>query len=182
MPAHAVLLGFLAEQAAGMVVKGARNVLAKMPWARDTQRVQVVERKIAVLVDRVAMLARNVPTDAADPLLEPLIQDFRQDLLNEHLTENEAKLVVDSVRAQIRTTVLQPLQDAERIVSRVEVLEKENEEQAKRIAELETYRQRIELTELERERHARMLQTLCAVALALAAVATLLALVGILRR
>lgn len=173
MPAHAVLLGFLAEQAAAMVIKGARNALNKMPWARDASRVQTVERKIAVLVDRVATLARSIPADNAEPLLEPLIQDFRQDLLEEKIAESDANQLVESVRAQIRSSVLRPLQDASRIVNRLEALEKEGEEQTKRLVELERYRERMEATAIERERHARLIQTLAAVAIALAAVAIL---------
>lgn len=176
MPAHAVLLGFLAEQAAAMVVKGARSALAKMPWARDAQRVQTVERKIAVLVDRVATLARSVPADNAEPLLEPMIQDFRQDLLNENINESDANQLVESVRAQIRSSVLRPLQDASRIVDRLEFLENENIEQEKRLVELERYRERTETIARDHERHARLIQTLSAVAMALAAVAILAAL------
>lgn len=182
MPAHAVLLGFLAEQAAAIVIKGARNALQKMPWARDVQRVQTVERKIAILVDRVATLARSIPSDTAEPLLEPLIQDFRQDLLEEKITEVEANQLVESVRAQIRSSVLRPLQDANRIVTRLEALEKDNEEQAKRLAELERFRERTEAREGERERHARLVQTLAAVAVVLASLATIIGIVVLARR
>ncbi len=179
MPASAVFLGFLAEQAAGLVVKGARGVLAKMPWARDAQRVQTVERKIAVLVDRVATLARNVPAESADPLLEPLIQDFRQDLLEERITESEANQLVESVRAQIRSTVLRPLQDAAAVVRRLETLERENADQEKRLAALESERGTLTARDQDRERHARLMQSITYVALTLSGVATLLA---ILRR
>jgi hypothetical protein len=174
MPAHTLLLGFLAEQAAAMVVKSARNALNKMPWARDVQRVQTVERKIAVLVDRVATLARSVPPDGAEPLLEPMIQDFRQDLLEEKISEADANQLVDSVRAQIRSSVLRPLEDAARIVNRLETLERENVEQEKRLAELERYRERFELEAKDREKHLRTVQTLAAVALAVAVFGTLL--------
>ena len=174
MPAHTLLLGFLAEQAAAMVVKSARSALNKMPWARDVQRVQTVERKIAVLVDRVATLARSVPAEGAEPLLEPMIQDFRQDLLEEKISEADANQLVDSVRAQIRSSVLRPLEDAARIVNRLETLEKENIEQEKRLAELERYRERFESDARDREKSLRTVQTLAAVALALAMFSTLL--------
>ncbi|MGV3615692.1 MAG: hypothetical protein ACO1SV_10195 [Fimbriimonas sp.] len=182
MPAHAVLLGFLAEQAAALVVKGARNVLTKMPWARDLQRVHTVERKIALLVDRVATLARNVPPESADPLLEPMIQDFREDLLAEKITEGEANQIVESVRAQIRTSVLRPLHDASHIVTRLETVERENVELAKRLTSLEAFRAREESREADRERHARLVQTLAAVAIVLGAIATLVGLVVLARR
>lgn len=182
MPAHTLLLGFLAEQAAAMVVKSARNALNKMPWARDTQRVQTVERKIAVLVDRVATLARSIPADGAEPLLEPMIQDFRQDLLEEKISEADANQLVDSVRAQIRSSVLRPLEDAARIVNRLESLEKENQEQERRLAELERYRERFEDERREREKQARFLQTLAAVAVALAVFGAVLAIFAVTRR
>lgn len=183
MPAHAVLLGFLAEQAAAMVVKSAQRALDKMPWAaRDSQRVQTVERKIAILVDRVATLARNVPPEGAEPLLEPMIQDFRQDLLNEKISETDTNLLVESVRAQIRSSVLRPLEDAARIVNRLEALEKENLAQERRLTELERHREAYESRSAEQERHARLMQTLAAVAVTLAAIATVLGIAILIRR
>jgi hypothetical protein len=182
MPASTVLLGFLAEQAASLVVKHARGVLAKMPWARDAQRVQSVERKIALLVDRVATLARNVPIDRNDALLEPLIEDFRKELLQERIAPEEAGQIVDSVRAQIRTEVLRPLYDAAQMVARIEALEREGDEGRGQVAELRRELTAMAEREALRERQLRQMQLLLAVCLTLAAVATLVGLVVLGRR
>lgn len=183
MPASTVLLGFLAEQAAALVVKQARGVMSKMPWARDAQRVQSVERKIAVLVDRVATLARNVPQDSVDPLLEPMLGDFRNDLITlEKIPDGEANQIVESVRAQIRTEVLRPLQDAAQLIRRIETLESENDAQAKRLTDLEAFRDAQTARFEGLDRQSRSLQTLIAVALTLAFVATVVGLLVLARR
>jgi len=166
------------EQAADAVVKTLKGALSRAPWAQNAAVANTVERKIHTLVERVAALARNVNTDNLDPLVEPLIQDFRTDLLDAKLSPADADEVVESVRAQIRITVLQPLRDVALVQKRLEVLEKENVEQSKRLQDLERDRESFAAT----ERRIHAIQTLAAVALTLAVVATLVSVLLFTRR
>ena len=179
MPASSVFLAFLAEQAANLVIRQARGVLDRMPWAKDARRVESVERKIAVLVDRVAEVARNVPVEASEPMLEPLIAEFRRDLALEKIPESEAELIVNSVRAQIRTEVLRPLQDANRIITRLETLEREHEDTTQEIGTLRSRLVELELAAKASEKQTRSYLVLNAVSLTLAAIAAILALLAL---
>lgn len=182
MPASSVFLAFLAEQAAGLVVRHARGVLTRMPWARDAKRVEMVERKIAVLVDRVATLARNVPVQTSEPLLEPLLQDFRRELLAEKISEAEANEIVDSVRAQIRTEVLRPLEDAAVMLARLETLESENETFRRDIEQLERTQTDLVARVSNQERESRRYLVVATIAMTLALLATVLGLITLGRR
>lgn len=174
MPLPAMLSGLLVEQAADAVVKALKLAYSKAPWARDGAVAHTVERKIHLLIERVAELARNVPPENLEALSEPLIRDFRSDLVDAKISEADANDIVNSVRSQIRTTVLQPLQDVSALQARLKKLEDENLEQDKRLKELDDLR----ATAAENDRRVRGAQATAVVAVTLAAVSMLLCLLA----
>jgi hypothetical protein len=174
MPLPAALLTIITNSAPTFVIQGARYAWSKMPWAKDPRKVQSVERKIAVLVDEASELARSVPVEKMDAQLDRLLKGFHQDLLNEGIEGDDAERVLESVRAQVRATILHPLQDLSRIHARLEVLETEGLEQNDRLQKLEAWREEALAQRTAAARQVQTLQVLVAVALSLAGVATLL--------
>lgn len=178
MPIPQALVVFLADQATAAASKLLQGVFAKAPWARDRAVSQTVERKIHGLVERVAELARNVPPDRVDAMMEPLIQTFRGDLIEAKLSATEADEVVATVRGQINTTVLAPLRDVTAIQARLTVLETENTELTERLTNLE--REKRDLSDRVLALHS--VRTLAIIALVLGSLAILISFVAVLRR
>ncbi len=174
MPLPAALLTIITNSAPTFVIQGARYAWSKMPWAKDARKVETVERKIAVLVDHASELARSVPLDKIDPQLDRLMKGFYEDLRSEGIEPGDAERVLESVRAQIRSTILHPLQDLSRIQSRLELLEREGLEQNDRLQQLEAWREETLAQRSASARQVQVLQVLLAVALSLAGVSILL--------
>lgn len=126
--------------ASDTVMRGVKSVWTKMPWAKDRAKVDAVERRISRLVDEAAQLARNLTPEAVGPELDRLLERFVKDIQADGIPANEATELRDSVRGQLRTAVLQPMEDARRIQNRLETLERENTELIRRVADLETRR------------------------------------------
>ncbi|RYG32317.1 hypothetical protein EON81_20925 [bacterium] len=127
--------------ASDTVVRGVKTVWQKMPWAKDRAKVDEVERRISRLVDEAAQLARNLSPEAVAPEMDRLLDRFAKDLVAEGIPAEQAKELRDSVRAQLRTSVLQPMEDVRRVQSRLEALEKDNGDLARRVVDLESRRE-----------------------------------------
>lgn len=161
--------------ASDTVVRGVKSVWQKMPWAKDRAKVDAVERRIAKLVDEAAQLARNLSPEAVGPETDRLLDRFVKDLVAEGIPADQAKELRDSVRAELRTSVLQPLEDVRRVQTRLENLEKENVDLVRRLGDLETRR------EEARNDHHR-LQNLVLAAVILGTAGLVLALAAVLIR
>lgn len=155
------------------VLRVAKDAWAKSKWARDASKVNAVERKIDALTHETGRLARNLAPDAVKGETDRLIIRFEKELEELGLTADEAVELRKSVAIQIETSVLEPIAEARRLQARLERLEKENDDQAKRLAALEPLAERT----VEAEKRATAASTLASIALAasgLAVVATLL--------
>lgn len=152
-----------------------KTAVQKMPWAKDRNKVQYVERQIGLLVGKTANLARNLVPGGKSQQLERLLDEFYEDLVKEGISEADAKLVKESVRSQIDATVIQPLEDFSRIHSRLQVLEHENDEQGKQILSLAKRVETMEAEGLRRHRVEAMAIGLLISAVGLSVVAILLA-------
>ncbi|CAN5633645.1 hypothetical protein BH11ARM2_BH11ARM2_28230 [soil metagenome] len=137
----AILKTVIELVASDTVIRSVKSAWTKMPWAKDRGKVDAVERRISRLVDEAAQLARNLSPEAISPETDRLLERFVKDLQAEGIPVNEATELRDSVRAQLRTSVLQPMEDARRMQSRIESLEKENTELGRRVADLESRRE-----------------------------------------
>ena len=161
------------------VLKAAKDAYAKSKWARDASKVNAVERKIDALTHETGRLARGLAPDAVKGETERLVARFEKELIDLGLTKEEAIDLKRSVALQLETSVLEPIAEARRLQTRIETLERENEEGAKRLTALEPLAGRT----LEAEKRAASAQTLAAVALGLAGLATVATLVlAIVRR
>ncbi len=155
------------------VLKAAKDAYAKSKWARDAGKVNAVERKIDALTHETGRLARNLATDAVKPETDRLLTRFEKDLAELGLTTEEAIDLKRSVAVQLETSVLEPIAEARRLQGRIEGLERENLESARRLTALEPLANRT----LEAEKRAAAANTMAAVALGaagLSLVATIL--------
>lgn len=164
-----------------LVKKGVASVMAKMPWAKDARKANIVERKIQLLVEAASDLARNLVPEAVDAQLERLLNDFHADLVAEGISAEDATLVKDSVRAQLRTSVLLPLQDLGRVQRRLENLEKESLEHRGQVEALEKRFDEVESENRALRSRGVLFQTLLAAAVTFSLIAFLLTLVSLLR-
>ncbi len=161
------------------VLKVAKDAYAKSKWARDASKVNAVERKIDALSHEAGRLGRNLAPDAVKPEVERLVARFEKEVTELGLTKEEAADLKGSVAAQLETSVLEPIAEARRLQTRIETLERENAEGAKRLTTLESLAERV----LEAEKRAASAQALTAVALGLSAVTLIAVLIlAIVRR
>ena len=175
----ALLKSVLELLATERVVNAAKTAWAKSRWARDASKVNAVERKIDALTHEVGRLARGLAPDAVKPETDRIVARFEKEVVELGLTKEEAIDLRRSVALQLETSVLEPIAEARRLQVRIETLERENEEGAKRLTALEPLAART----LEAEKRASSAQTLAAVALGLAGLATIATLVlAVLRR
>lgn len=164
----------LVEAAASeTLVKNVKKVWAKSPWAKDPARVNSVERKIDELAHELGRLARNLAPDAVAPEVERRMVRFERDLTELGIPDEDAKTLRESVAVGIETTVLEPIAEARRLQGRIETLERENLDAAKRIEALEPLAARTQ----EAERRWAAANAVSLVALGLSALAILAVLI-----
>lgn len=171
----AILSAFRAlfeSSAADLVVKAAKSVISQMQWAKDPKKTQYIERKIALLVSSASELARNLAPGTVDPQIDRLLSDFSEDLVEEGISSSDAALITESVRAQIRSTILQPLDDLIAVQKRLESLEKESLDLERKLNEL---KDRVSVAEPSREEVYR-LRTVAWIAAVVGTIALILAL------
>lgn len=164
----------LENVAADAVLKSAKAVWAKMPWAKNAQKVAWVERRIAGLLHEAGELARNLAPEAVPMQLDRLLDRFTQDLVAEGVSEEDAKLIRESVAKEVQVHVLNPLADLGRTQKRLETLEAETDELRRALSRTEGELRRTESTAKELERNLARLGATANVALALAIVAALI--------
>ncbi|GEM_PF-4583222 len=175
----ALLKGLLDIIGGERVLSAAKSAWSKSKWARDQSKVNAVERKIDTLTHETARLARNLAPEAVKAETDRLIARFERELEELGLTKEEAADLRKSVATQLETSVLEPITEARRLGARLEGLEKENADVAKRLEALEPLAART----LEAEKRATAAQTMAAVALAAAGLATIATLLlAIMRR
>lgn len=172
----------LENVAADAVIKSAKAVWSKMPWAKNAQKVAWVERRIAGLLHEAGELARNLTPEAVPMQLDRLLDRFVQDLVAEGVTEDDAKQIRESVSKEVQVHVLNPLADLGRTQRRLETLESETEELRRSLNRTETEFRRAETSVRDLERTLATLRAVAFVALALAIVAALLTVLLITRR
>ena len=136
MPAEILVLKTIVDLVASeAVLKGAKALWAKMPWAKDPAKVDAVERLIDSLVADTARLARALPSDSVAPELDRLVIRFRQDLEAMKIPVEEARLLEQSVRRQVQSTVVDPIEEFRAVQRRLDTLEAENETQSHQLGE-----------------------------------------------
>ena len=163
----------LVETAASdAVIKGVKKAWAKSPWAKDPNKVNAVERKIDELAHELGRLARNLVPEAVAPEVERRMARFEREVVELGVPEAEAKELRGTVATGIETTVLEPIAEARRLQGRIDTLERENLEAAKRLEALAPLAARL----AEAERRAAAAHTMATVALGAAGLATLAAL------
>ena len=159
----------LVEAAASeTLVKNVKKAWAKSPWAKDPGKVNAVERKIDELAHELGRLARNLVPEAVQPEVERRMARFEREVVELGVPEADAKELRASVMTGIETTVLEPIAEARRLQTRIETLERENAEAAKRLTALEPLAERLQ----ESDARAKSAGLLATVALALAGLAT----------
>ena len=160
----------LVEAAASeTLVKNVKKAWAKSPWAKDPNRVNSVERKIDELAHELGRLARGLAPDAVGPEVERRMTRFERELQELGVPEPDAKELRQSVATGLETTVLEPIAEARRLQGRIETLERENLDSAKRIEALEPLATRT----LEAEKRWAAANAVSLVALGLSALAVL---------
>jgi hypothetical protein len=119
------------------VLRGAKSAWEKSRWAKDSAKVNAVERKIDTLSHEVARLARHLSSEAIAPETARMLDRFQVDLEELGLTKEEAIDLRRSVAVQIQSSVLEPVADARLLQDRMETLEAENLDLLRRVKLLE---------------------------------------------
>lgn len=122
--------------ASDAVVRGAKAAWGKLPWARDAKKVEAAERRTAALAEDVASLARTLPTAEVESGMDRVLGRFEKDLTGDGLRPEEARTVRDSVRAQLRASVLGPVLEIRRLGERLDVAAEARETAERTAADL----------------------------------------------
>jgi hypothetical protein len=173
-----VLAPVLKDFAVDAALKAGRALWAQLPWAKDKSRVDAVEGRIRRLAAEATDLARNLTDESFETGIERLLTQFQRDVAGFGLTPKEAEELTSIEREQIRATILEPARERRQTLKWVQDLESRINEGEAAIKLHGALSERV----ANLERQVNNLKVTVAVALSLAAVATLLSVLFFTRR
>lgn len=127
VPGAQLVIGAVLERAVPPAIEAVKKLYANMGWSKDRGRVQKVQMAVTETIEDAAALARVIPADHLQPHIEQALSRFRSRLVQEQIPAEDADHLTQALRAQVQTTVVEPLQHRTLVSDRLASLEAESD-------------------------------------------------------